>query len=305
MKRLTLLVPISVWLAIGFGCSNRDDDVREVATDADVDNSSHAAPALDERADESGGKRSHAKHDPDRVSAADVGLPESWNGRQLFDTDRAWVFARDKKQAKEADRYIREIQRYVEKYHHVALGKGLVIVMESQDPPMIASFEEGQALEADPDVQRTPPRVRKSPAELRTELAKTGVSERTMLRGTSAPLPPRKRAEIGLASARVPWALAAPSNALCVESGQSMMMEGLRHKDPNLDERRAKTAMGLVKGLAAKPFEMMRPQLLFMLWAQRQGDWSDEQRRSAIREFVRWHFKDNGLKPPPDEDIGW
>ena len=58
-------------------------------------------------------------------------------------------------------------------------------------------------------------------------------------------------------------------------------------------------------GMFAKPFEMPRGDPVFILWAQQQGDWSDDPRRDAIGKRLRYTFKTNGLPVPKDEDLEW
>ena len=68
-----------------------------------------------------------------------------------------------------------------------------------------------------------------------------------------------------------------------------------------LDPKYAKLAqfMGSTKNVYKCPADK------FVSKAQRQKGWSDDQRRGAIRAYLKHVLRSNGLPVPKDEELGW
>jgi hypothetical protein len=72
-----------------------------------------------------------------------------------------------------------------------------------------------------------------------------------------------------------------------------------------MNEEQARKAATMFKDSFARAFEIGRGNPVFIAWAQRQSDWSDDQRRDAIRAYLRHVFKSNWLPAPKEEDLEW
>lgn len=232
-------------------------------------------------------------------------LPTELAGRALFHTPQAYIYARSDLAAGEMDRMVKEVATYIERKHDRELGKGLVIVMDPQDTPIAATLEDQFLFETDPSIMVTRPTHLKMVEEVRNRLRDEGIPEGPSVRGTSLPIPPRKLDEMGLKSEKSKWAVAVPSKALAEQCGVEVAVGALQKKRPDISEEQARRAAGSLSGTMAKPFEINRPIPVFICWAQSQSDWSDEQRREAIREFIKHIFRSNWLPVPSDEELQW
>ncbi|HKQ50303.1 MAG TPA: hypothetical protein VJZ71_19675 [Phycisphaerae bacterium] len=228
-----------------------------------------------------------------------------YRGRRLFHTPQAFIYARSAESAGEADRWVRDVQKYIKRNFKRELEKGLVVVMDPGDPPVAATLEDAHLLERDPAIMVTRPRHARSVAEVRKKMAAEGLPEPPMLKGMTLVLPPRKRVELQLSTPETTWAAVAPSHALAVECGIDVGAAGLRKKRPDWSEEQARKAASMFKDSFAKAFEIGRGNPVFIAWVQRQSDWSDEQRREAIRKYLRNVFTSNWLPPPKEEDLEW
>lgn len=234
-----------------------------------------------------------------------AGLPQTWSGRTLYQTASAYIYARDEESAAEADRWVREAAKYVTKKHERELGRGLVVVQSPADAPLVRSLDDQMSLEQDPELMVTRPRKSLTVDETRAKLAEQGIPEEPMIRGTAVPLSRKKLAELGLQSADSTWALAAPSHDQAVACGVEVTAAALHHKKPEMSLERCREAARMLPKLSALPFEMSRGNAAFVMWVQRQSDWSDDQRREAIRAYLRDSMRDQGLPAPKDEDLDW
>lgn len=232
-------------------------------------------------------------------------VPAEYNGRKLYHTPQAYVYARSDEAAGEADRWVIDVKKYIKRNYQRELEKGLVVVMDPGDPPVVQTLEEAHLLERDPAIMVTKPRHAKSVAELRKRMADQGLPERPAITGMSLVLPPRKRQELGLETPATDWAAVAPSHALAVECGIEVGAAALRTKKQDWTEEQARKAATTFKDTLAKAFEIGRGNPIFIAWVQRQSDWSDDERREAIRKYLRHVFTSNWLPPPKEEVLEW
>ncbi len=232
-------------------------------------------------------------------------FPATWERRALFNTPSAYIYARNEQAAGEADRVVKEVAAYVQRRHKRELGKGLVWIREPDDTPAARTLEEVDDLKNDPGLVRTPPAKEKPVAEVRREMSENGIPEAPTVRGASLPLSSTRLRRLGLDAPDVPWAVTFPSQALAEACGVEVFAPALRKKQPSLSVAEARDAASRFSGLTAKPFLMTRGQPVFVMWAQQQADWSDDQRRDAIRRYIRDVCRANGLPAPRDDDLSW
>lgn len=242
---------------------------------------------------------------PKIVLEAPPDVPAEYNGRKLFHTPQAYIYARNKEAAGEADRWVTDVKKYIKRNYKCELEKGLVVVMDPGDPPVAQTLEEAYLLERDPAIMVTTPRHAKSLADLRKRMAAEGLPEPPSVKGMSLVLPPRKRQELRLENPATAWAAVAPSHALAVECGIEVGAAGLRKKKPEWTEEQSRKAATMFKDSLAKAFEIGRGNPVLIAWVQRQSDWSDDQRREAILKYIRHVFKSNWLPAPKEEDLEW
>jgi len=232
-------------------------------------------------------------------------VPAEFNGRKLYHTPQAYIYARNDEAAGEADRWITEVKNYIKRNYKRELEKGVVIVMDPSDPPIAPTLEDAYILEYDPSIMVTQPRHAKSVAELRKQMASEGIPEGPSVKASAQTLPKRKLQVMRLNVPDAVWATAAPSHELAVECGIEVGAGGLRKKRLQWTVEQARKAASMFKDSFAKAFEITRGNPVFIAWVQRQADWSDNQRREAILKYLRHTFTSNWIPPPKEEDLEW
>lgn len=242
---------------------------------------------------------------PKIVLETPPGFPDRCGERRLFHTPNAYIYARSDLDAGEADRWVKEIKDYIRRKYKRDLPKGVVLVMSPEDPAVIDSLEEQVLMERDPSIMRTRPRNPKSVEEVRKRMVEEGIPEGPLVKAASIALPPRKVRELCGSMADVPWSVAAPNHALAIETGEAVGVAALRKKRPDISEDRARSAVHSLSKSFAKPFEIVRPMPVFVLWVQAQEDWNDDQRREAIIEQMRHTYKTNWLPAPAEKELQW
>jgi hypothetical protein len=231
--------------------------------------------------------------------------PDNWADRQLYHTPQGYIYARSETAAGEADEWLKEVKGYIKRKYKSELGKGVVVVMEPADEPVARTLEDELALERDPALMPTKPRKPKTVEEFRRKMADEGIPEGAMVRGATIPLPAGRLRQMGLNAAAADWAVAAPSHALAVDCGIEVGASALRKKKPDLTPEQARKGASMFGSSFAKGFEITRGDPVFVLWAQRQKDWSDDQRREAIKERMRHTCRSHWLPAPKNEDLEW
>ena len=242
---------------------------------------------------------------PSVVLETPEGVNTDYGGRKAYHTPQAYIYARSDAAAGEADRWVVDVKKYIKRNYQRELEKGIVVVMDPGDAPVVETLDDAYLLERDPEIMVTKPRHPKSLADLRKRMADEGIPERPAVKAMAVVLPPRKRREMRLVTPATAWAAVAPSHALAVECGVEVGAAALRKKRPDLSEDQARQAAITLKDSLAKAFEIGRGNPVFIAWVQRQSDWSDDQRREAIRKYIRHVFKSNWLPAPKEEDLEW
>lgn len=232
-------------------------------------------------------------------------FPEAVGARRLFHTPNAYIYARNDVDAGEADRWVREIKSYIKRKHKADLEKGVVLVMDPADPPVIDTLEEQVLLDRDPSIMVTRPRKPKSVEEVRKRLVDEGVPEKPMVRGTSVVVPRSITKEMELKLPDVPWVVAAPSHALAIECGVEVGVGALRKKRPDISEEQARKVVRSLENSFAKPFEMVRGTPVYIAWVQRQAQWTDAERREAILDYLRHLYRSNWIPVPSEDELQW
>lgn len=235
---------------------------------------------------------------------APADYPATLDGRRLFHTPNAFIYARNETDAGEADRWVKAVGDYIRRKHGGELDKGLILIMDPQDRPLVDSLDAQAALEQDPSLMVTQPRRPKSVEEIRQTMSDEGIPEKAAVRGASLPLTRRILQQQGI-DINVPWAVSAPSEELAREVGVEMGVGLLRKKRPALSEEDARSALSGYAATLAKPLKIVRGHPVFVLWVQRQPNWTDDHRREAIREQIRDTFRSNWLPTPKDDDLQW
>lgn len=232
-------------------------------------------------------------------------FPAALDGRQLFHTPNAYIYAHDELEAGEADRWVKQVGDYIHRKHDRSLGKGLVLVMSPTDRPIISTLEEQVAIEHDPSIQRTAPRHPKSVEEVRAKFTEEGISESVALRGAALPLTRAKLAALAAGVPDVPWAVSAPSEELAREVGVEMGVCIVGKRWPNTKKEQARNMLKGRAATLAKPLLVVRGQVVYTLWVQQQQDWNDDERREAILKHIRETLRANWLPVPSDEELQW
>lgn len=242
---------------------------------------------------------------PSKLLEAPADYPPTVGGRKLYHTPNAYIYARSEQDAGDADRWVRDLKDYIHDKYDAELEKGIILVMSPEDAPLASTLEEQMVLERDPSLMVTQPSHPKRVEEVRKRMQEEGIPEAAMVRAAPLPLTTDERRKLGLGAQNAPWAVAAPSHALAEKSGIEVGTAALRKKRPDVTEEKARSLVTSMSKSFAKPFEMVRPIPVFVLWTQRQEDWTDDQRREAIREQIKQLYRSNWMPVPKDEELEW
>jgi hypothetical protein len=99
--------------------------------------------------------------------------------------------------------------------------------------------------------------------------------------------------------------VAAPSHELAVVCGMEVGAAAARKMAPKLTEDQAHKVAEMAKDKMALAFELPRLQVVFEQWVQSQPSMTDDQRRDAIRGYIRHLFRSRWLPVPDDKHINW
>lgn len=242
---------------------------------------------------------------PREVLEAPQGFPESFSGRRLYHTPQAYIYAHSDTAAGDADRWVIDAKSYIKSRYKGELAKGVVIVMEPEDPPLARTVDEQISYERDPAIMRTQPRKMKTAEEIRTKLNEDGIPELPAVRSNPIPLTAQRLQALGLAVPESPWAVAVPSHQLALNCAVEVGAPAFRKKAPKLTEEQSRKVAEMAKGTLSKAIEISIPMTVFELWVQSQSSMSDEQRRAAIHRCIPHFCHANGLPAPPEEEIDW
>jgi hypothetical protein len=242
---------------------------------------------------------------PELLAESPKGFPTTVGERRLFATPRGYIYARSEEKAGDVDQWLKEVQGYIRREYKRELDRGVVVVMDPTDQPIACTLEEELAIERDPALLPVPPRHPKRPEEYREKMSKDGVPEAAMVRGATIPLTASRLRAMGVDLPSVEWAVAAPSHELAEDCATDVGAGVAKKKKPELTNEQARRIGAFVSGSLVKGFELSRGDPVFVLWAQRQGDWSAEQKCAAILERLKHTLRSNWLPVPKDEELEW
>ncbi|MFQ5425051.1 MAG: hypothetical protein ACE5F9_13875 [Phycisphaerae bacterium] len=220
------------------------------------------------------------------------GLPDRLSGRILWHTPHAYIYAADKTVAGETDRWIASLAGHVRRTYGKDLGKGLVIVIDKKESPVVPSIEELLRLErlAAPPVAKAESR-QPDAAEQRKKLADSGMSEVLARRITPVVLDDAALAAAGVPPDQLPkdvaWRITAPSHRLMDSAVWQFAPKALEKKKGKAFAIATAWAWPLAFPEAAKVFRLARDVLVFQRWCRRQPGWSPERRRREVTRFRR------------------
>ncbi len=227
---------------------------------------------------------------PGKLLDAPPELPTELNGRRLWHTPRAYIYAAEEATAGETDRWIAELAAHVRRTYKAELGKGLVVVIDKDEPPFVRSFEELIRLQ-----RRTARAAAVEQHELpddethRRRLAGAGMTEELACRVTPFELDAKAIADGGLPGPMpndLAWSISCPSESLMEKSMWQFGPKAIEEKHGKSFAVATFWAWPVAFAEAAKGFRLGRDVLVFELWTIRQDEWPIEKRRKAIRRYT-------------------
>lgn len=214
--------------------------------------------------------------------------PESWKGRRLFHTPRAYIYASSPEQAGQMDRIANEVTRDFERETHRTASKGLLLVTDLKDAPACADLEALLAAQKRSELTRekgrppTDEELQKSREGLGDMKEKTGLELADAVGMIAISVNATELEQLlGFPSEvarEARWGAIFPTDALIAAKCSKVMSAAME-----------KSKMGPVARLAMAPLmlsiqprivEMMgvtRQAVLFEQMARQQADWSEQQ----------------------------
>ncbi|MCK6485271.1 MAG: hypothetical protein HUU22_17405 [Phycisphaerae bacterium] len=227
---------------------------------------------------------------PARLLPAPPELPESANGRRLWHTPHAYIYARETEIAGETDRWIDGLNGHLHRTYDGALGKGLVIVADVDDEqPIVATLDELDRLQRLLPASAAPA-SRPSPDERRRELVASGMSEEMACWSAVAPLDVAACTTAGLPvqlPRDVQWRMCCPSNRLALKITREFAPRAVERKKGKAFAIIAAPAMPVATLEAAKVFELTRDVTAFVLWSERVSGWDAVRREREAQRYMR------------------
>ena len=228
--------------------------------------------------------------------------PAEWAARKFFDTAAAYIYARDKSAAKEAEAVA--IAAGVE-FQHVtgaAPGKGLVIVTDAKDPLLLTDADVLANLisRRQRAYQATTQPIFKM--EYGSDGAKTPTSQKSGL-DTSVKLAPEaflrcipygllREDLIGTlafptaAAGHIRWVAAIPTRAACKRSAHDVTQAAMKSKEVTLGQRLLMLPwLPTVESILTDELLAERPVVLFNEDVMSRSDWDGPRRQTYMEEF--------------------
>lgn len=240
---------------------------------------------------------------PARLLDRPLELPEAVGGRRLWHTPHAYIYAADATVAGETDRWVAGLSAHIRRTYKKELGKGLVIVVDRGEPPVVYSLEELHRLEGMLPALGTLSRGAPMTLERRrARLAESGMSEEQALRVTPAPLDGAALASAGFAGAStsapataprialpadVAWMMSCPSNRMAEAATWEIAPAAVEKRKGKMFAVMTACVLPLAIPEAAKAFQLARDSLCFQLWAARLPDWTDEKRAAESGRYMK------------------
>lgn len=227
---------------------------------------------------------------PGKLLDRPADMPAELGGRKLWHTERAFIYATNEATAGETNRWIGEIARHIDRTYGAKMGKGLVIVIDDNEPPFIDSLDELIRLQTR-TAQAAGVERHEMPNEeaQRQKLQDAEMSEELVCRVTPFELDATVMTASGLPSKLpddIAWCISCPSHALMEASMWEFGPKAIEKKQGKTFAVATMWAWPLAFAEASKGFRLGRDVLVFELWTIRQETWDSEKRSKEIDKYT-------------------
>lgn len=227
---------------------------------------------------------------PSRLLPHPDALPKTLDGRTLWHTQHAYIYATDKTVAGETERWIADLAGYLRRAYGRDLGKGIVIVVDKDEAPFVDSLEEMARLQRrQSTIAAASPDKTVTIEELREKLEEIGMSETLACRIALMKLDDIALKNAGLSGLpeEVAWRVCCPS--------QRLMNSAIWEFAPVALEKYMGKGLALMTAWAwpvafaeaAKALRLGRDVTVFEMWTLLQKDWSAGKRLTEIFRYTQ------------------
>jgi len=254
---------------------------------------------------------------PGKVLDRPAGWPETWKGRELYNTPRAYIYAGSDAAAGEADRIAAAAARDFERDGGRNAPKILLIVMDAREEFVTTDLKGfcRAVLRVDHisgEKAPTPEETDEDWARLAREMAELDMPLVSLLAMKPTVLNRAELAELlGLGpkvTDAVAWGLVVPTRALCgLVAGK--MLAGMLKRAEVGPVRRAALApfLAMAQCAAARMAPVMGRIVLFGQFVHAQPDWSAEQKKAKVERYMQAEGKKalgllGGMLPADDDN---
>lgn len=233
---------------------------------------------------------------PSKLLPPPTHMPAEIDGRSLWNTPLAVIYAKDKAVAGEAETMARDLDGELQKCYQRGAGRGLIIVNDINDAhPLIRTLEEAERLERARPTHPNKPATTTQPTsgpsdEDRKEMEELGMTEEVLCRMIVAPLDAEFLRGIGLtddACAGLDWFICCPSKRQARDAIAKITDAAIKKEGGFAMKLVVAPWMPLILSEAAKKMEAGTKLIIVESWAMRQTDWDTEKRRQIVREMTK------------------
>jgi len=224
-------------------------------------------------------------------------LPETWANRALYNTPNAFIYASSEKSAVEADSLLSSIRRDFEKETDSKASKGLIIVTDCADEPVINDFREMHRLLSKSHTAKLETNKNRQQNEIRREMKKQRISQESLLRitpviiekeylekhlGFPGPIPDSAR-----------WAAAIPTKATIRHTNDTILENYFRNKGiSQLAQIALAPIIFLAKHAMLNMVGKARDMVLFEQLVMHEGKWSAEEKKRRAMTYSKRKLKE-------------
>ena len=223
-----------------------------------------------------------------RLVDAPPAAPAQLAGRRLWPTSAALIYARDESLAAETQQWIESLAAHLARTYHASLGKGLVVVTDLHDAPVVESFDELVRLESLAPAARSASPT--SPEARRRRLSDAGMTEEMARQVATVPLDDAVlKRHVGDVRAfnDVQWRICCPSQRLALRVTQQFAPKAIEKQKGRAFAMLTASVIPIASLEAAKVFALARDALAFDLWAARRADWDDARRKRESAQYLK------------------
>jgi hypothetical protein len=200
-------------------------------------------------------------------------LPQVWDGRTLYETPHAMVYARSARAADEIDAVVDQVAREFLQRTARRAPRGMVIVTDLEDQRL------GGLSPAEP-----------VGGDLREDLSDTGLGAAEAWLVQSTPLDTQMLIDrMGLspgAAEQISWAAAVPSQRRVREFTHLAMEGGLKNAELNLAQRiLAAPFIPILEGIAGDMILTTRQIAIYQALCRAQSDWDEVRKKREASEY--------------------